>query len=304
MFNTIECEGKDVDDAIKNALKELNSKREDVEVQIVQIEEKGMLGIFGKKKALVKVTPKYNDTQLAVKATEKLVNLIGVETEPGDVVEVVKEGEKIYLNIRSTSGRLIGRRGITLAALEYLVNRFVSQEKEDARKIELDVDNYRKRRERTLIAIAKRAARKSFHTGREIELEPMNPPDRRLIHTILKSDDRVRTMSKGEGKYRRVIIIPKKDGRRNPRDKYSNSPRSRRSQKQDKSEYSSHYDNASETEELLKQVQNEETEIACAKTIKIDDDFNDSAAKDEFLDDLDDSDFDELEAIDDESTEP
>ena len=109
-------------------------------------------------------------------------------------------------------GVLIGRRGETLNALQYLVNLFVNKTAKQHVRVVLDVENYRASREETLIALARKMAEKAVRTGRRVELEPMNPHERRIVHISLQGDNRVETISRGEEPYRRVVIV-KKGGR-------------------------------------------------------------------------------------------
>lgn len=109
-------------------------------------------------------------------------------------------------------GVLIGRRGETLNALQYLVNLYVNKTSKQHVRMVLDVENYRASREETLISLARKMAEKAVRTGRRVELEPMNPHERRIVHISLQEDNRVETISRGEEPYRRVVIV-KKNGR-------------------------------------------------------------------------------------------
>jgi len=123
-----------------------------------------------------------------------------------------REGLVVVSFIGENLGVLIGRRGETLNALQYLVNLFVNKTSNQHVRVVLDVENYRASREETLIALARKMAEKAIRTGRRVELEPMNPHERRIVHISLQGDNRVETISRGEEPYRRVIII-KKGGR-------------------------------------------------------------------------------------------
>lgn len=109
---------------------------------------------------------------------------------------------------------LIGRRGETLNALQYLVNLACNRKKDTYIRIVLDVENYRQGREKTLITLAQKMAEKAVRTERRVELEPMNPHERRVVHIALQNDKRVETLSRGEEPYRRIVIVKK-----NPRNK-------------------------------------------------------------------------------------
>lgn len=103
-------------------------------------------------------------------------------------------------------GNLIGRRGETLNALQYLTNLAVNRNRKEHARLVLDVEGYRAGREEALMALAKRMAEKALRSGRRVELEPMNPHERRIVHMALQNDKRVDTMSQGEEPYRRVVI--------------------------------------------------------------------------------------------------
>ncbi len=118
------------------------------------------------------------------------------------ILWIVLSGEKL--------GLLIGRRGETLNAMQYLVNLAVGKQRNDRVRIVLDVEGYRESREQTLVSLAKKMAEKAVRTGRRVELEPMNPHERRIVHIALQNDRRVETTSHGEEPYRRVVVLSKK----------------------------------------------------------------------------------------------
>lgn len=126
-----------------------------------------------------------------------------------DITYEVKEGI-LWLVIRGDElGILIGRRGETLNALQYLVNLAVNKHRHDHVRLVLDVAGYREGREETLTSLAQKMAEKAVRSGRRVELEPMNPHERRVVHLALQEDRRVDTVSHGEEPYRRVVINPK-----------------------------------------------------------------------------------------------
>ncbi len=124
-------------------------------------------------------------------------------------VAPVKEGI-LWLTVRGDDlGILIGRRGETLNSLQYLVNLAVNKRRHEHARLVLDVEGYREGREETLTALARKMAEKAVRSGRRVELEPMNPHERRVVHIALQEDKRVDTVSHGEEPYRRVVINPK-----------------------------------------------------------------------------------------------
>lgn len=131
---------------------------------------------------------------------------LGVSPE---ITPEVKEGI-LWLTVRGDDlGILIGRRGETLNSLQYLVNLAVNKRRHEHARLVLDVEGYREGREETLTALARKMAEKAVRSGRRVELEPMNPHERRVVHIALQEDKRVDTVSHGEEPYRRVVINPK-----------------------------------------------------------------------------------------------
>jgi spoIIIJ-associated protein len=126
-------------------------------------------------------------------------------------VEAKSDGKVTYLYlVGDDAGTVIGKRGITLDALQYLTGLAVNKSEEDYNRIILDAENYRAKRERSLEKLALRLADKVVRNGKSFRLEPMNPYERKVIHTILQKDDRVETRSEGQDPYRRVVIDLKK----------------------------------------------------------------------------------------------
>lgn len=126
-----------------------------------------------------------------------------------EITPEVKEGI-LWLTVRGDDlGILIGRRGETLNSLQYLVNLAVNKRRHEHARLVLDVEGYREGREETLTALARKMAEKAVRSGRRVELEPMNPHERRVVHIALQEDKRVDTVSHGEEPYRRVVINPK-----------------------------------------------------------------------------------------------
>ncbi|MEW6662587.1 MAG: RNA-binding cell elongation regulator Jag/EloR [Bacillota bacterium] len=204
-MKTIEKQGKTVEEALNAALKELQAEKEDVEFQVIEEPSKGLFGILGKM-ARIKVTVKESPVKLAKKFIQEIFKEMGIEAQ----TEVRVNGDLVILTFHGNElGILIGRRGETLDALQYLVNLSVNRRLEKKVKIILDVEGYRRRREETLIRLAHRLSEKVKRTGQKISLEPMNSHERRIIHTALQNDRLVNTISEGEEPFRKVVIRPK-----------------------------------------------------------------------------------------------
>ena len=215
-----------VDEAIELGLKELDADRDEAEVEILSRGKTGFLGI-GSEAARVRVirisvgrddagvpTTAEGDTTAAGVATAavgRILEAAGVNvTRTLRAANDPESGGPIIDLAGEDSGLLIGRRGQTLQALQFLVNLIVRKQFEGVRVV-LDVENYRQRRELQLREMATTIAKRVAETNRSITLEPMPPADRRIIHTSLTDHPSVSTESTGEGEGRKVTIMPKRD---------------------------------------------------------------------------------------------
>lgn len=201
-MKTIEKQAKTVDEAIKLALEELNANREDVEIEILEEGNKGILG-FLSKAARVRVTLKEKAVDKAKKFVEDIVKLFDLESK----VTAEESNNQVKINLEGKDvGILIGRRGNTLDALQYLTTLVTNKNENKFTRIIIDAENYRQRREESLRRLAKNMARKVKERRKNIVLEPMTPGDRRIIHTELQHDSAVTTKSIGDEPYRKIVI--------------------------------------------------------------------------------------------------
>ncbi len=200
---------KTVEGAIKEALEELKVSREDVKIEVLEEPSRGLFGLLGAKDAAVRVTV-VNDP---VEKVEDLLNKILFHMNVKATVSVNREDSQINVDIRNISpidmGIVIGKRGNTLDSIQYLLNLFVNKDRNDYLRVLVDVQGYRKKREDTLIKLANKMAKKSRATHKPVKLEPMNPYERRIIHSALQNVSDVITYSEGEDPYRRVVIQAK-----------------------------------------------------------------------------------------------
>ncbi len=219
MRNWIETTGKTVDDAIGEAIVALGTSLENIDYVVLEEPVQGFLGI-NKKPAKIKAAVKQTKFD---KAVEFLDDVLTVMEIPHEVKGSYDEEEQTmsFEILGDNMGVLIGKRGQTLDSLQYLVSLVVNKESEDYIKIKLDTENYRERRKETLENLAKNIASKVKKTGKQVALEPMNPYERRIIHSTLQNDKYVETYSEGEEPYRKVIIALKKGVR--PYSKYNNN---------------------------------------------------------------------------------
>lgn len=215
-MDSIEIEAKTVEEAIAKACEELKVPKERLSIEVLSNGSSGVLGLMGVKKAkiLARVIPP-NEESKGIKAKRVLEDILG-KIDAGAKVELKEVGEKIVLDIKGDgSGLLIGRRGQTLNALQYLVNKIVNRGSQDKRQVIVDTESYRERRKHSLIELAKRLSDKAKQKGVAVMTGPLDATDRRIIHLALKDDSGLITKSKGEGLYRRVVITPRKGNERN-----------------------------------------------------------------------------------------
>lgn len=200
---------KTVESAVNEALEELGVGKEDVYIEVLEEPSKGLFGIIGTKSAKVKVTVVNDPVEIARNFINTLLNRMNIE---GDSV-VRKEGTILYVELvgvsSSDTGIVIGRRGNTLDAIQYLLSLVVNRDRKDYIKVIVDVGDYRNRREKTLEKLAMRMANKAKYNNRPVKLEPMNPYERRIIHSTLQDVEGIITYSEGEEPYRRVVIEAK-----------------------------------------------------------------------------------------------
>ena len=206
MSKCVEKSAKTVDEAVKLALAELGLDRDNVEIEVIEEGSRGLFGL-GAKDAVVKVTPNIN---LEGRAREFLDNVfvsMGLRVE----LDVKTEGKIMTINlIGDNLGIIIGKRGDTLDALEHLVNLCVNKGDGEYVKVILDAEDYRARREQTLIKLAKNLAASVTRNNRKITLEPMHSNERRIIHATLQNNPNVDTFSIGDEPNRKVVNAPKK----------------------------------------------------------------------------------------------
>lgn len=203
--NRVEKTAKSVNEALALALEELHAEEDEVNVDIIQENSKGFLGI-GAKDAKISVTLK----EPAVKAAKSFLS---------DILSAMKIDAQIDINLDNNNldiefkgdcmGIIIGKHGDTLDALQYLTSLIVNHDSEEYIKVSVDTENYRSKREEALVSLSNRLAENVTASGRKKVLEPMNPYERRIIHAALQTNTNVTTYSIGDEPYRKVVIAPK-----------------------------------------------------------------------------------------------
>ncbi len=204
----MEFSGKTVDDAVVEACSKLLISRDKLEYEVVDEGNSGFLGL-GSKPAVIKARQKLNIDDTAKVFLDDVFKAMGIDA----TVNIKYDEFDKTMNIDLTGedmGILIGKRGQTLDSLQYLTNLVVNKNVEDKIHVKVDTEDYRKRRRQTLENLAKNMASKVKRTRRSVTLEPMNPYERRIIHSALQNDKYVTTHSEGEEPYRKVVITLKK----------------------------------------------------------------------------------------------
>jgi len=253
MKDVIEIEGRTIDEAIQKACVEFNVSREKLNIEILSEGSPGFLGFVGGSKALIRAgllslnigvdsllqeRPE-NDTESGTVGADNFSGerLTGDSDASEEVVLEAKEfvegllshiglgfsvnaetsGNYIILNIQGDGGGLlIGRGGQTLDAMQYITNKVLNKNGRSGRRIIVDTENYRKKRKKNLIALAEKLGGKVKRTGRPVTVNPMNAHDRRIIHIALQDDRDLVTKSRGEGAFRKIVILPNKGGKTKP----------------------------------------------------------------------------------------
>lgn len=199
----ITATGQTVDEAVQSALEQLNTSRDQVEVSIIDEGKKGLFGVFGAKRAIVKVSLVKNKIQEAEKFIRDVVSKMNVEAD----VTTTVEGNHVTFELTGENiAVLIGKRGQTLNALQYLVHLVVNKEGNQYYTVTLDAEGYRRRRKETLEALALRMAEKAKRIDKKVALEPMPAFERKVIHSVLQNNSEVSTYSDGVEPHRHVVI--------------------------------------------------------------------------------------------------
>ncbi|HBR01836.1 MAG TPA: protein jag [Ruminiclostridium sp.] len=203
MAEQIVKEAKSVDEAVRLACEELDIDRSEAEIEIINEGNKGILGFIGNKNAVVKVSRKATIDDVIIAFLKPIFDKMEIEAN----VEIQHEEEQMTIRLTGDDiGIVIGRRGETLDALQYLLSLVVNRKLENYTRVILDVADYRQKREETLVRLANRVAEKVARSRRNLTLEPMNPYERRIIHATLQDHKYVDTQSIGEEPNRKVVI--------------------------------------------------------------------------------------------------
>ncbi len=249
MTHDLEFEGKNVELAAENASNELNIKKEDLKFDVLSYGSTGIFGLVGSKKAMIRVNlpegfdsgnkRSFNSEMLEKELDIDFSILDGDDTKSShrekagtsetidlcqDVlqriidtittdakVKVIRESDQVLFDVKGGNAAvLIGKRGQTLEAIHYLIEKIANKNNDERIRVQVDVEGYLKTRQNNLERLASRLADKAVRTGKPMTIGQMNAHDRRIVHLSLKDTQGVRTQSLGNGAYRKLMIIPKK----------------------------------------------------------------------------------------------
>lgn len=197
-----EFTGKTVEEAVEEGLKELGLSREEAEICVL---EEGKKGLFKSVKARVKISKKMTDGERAVEFLDGLYPLLNIAAAN----ELEEDEEHTKINVITTNSySVIGHRGEILDALQVLAGAVANIGREEYKRVVVDCENYREKREETLKRLANKLAEKAVRTGRKLCLEPMTPYERRVIHSALADSTEVKTQSEGKEPNRYIVVIP------------------------------------------------------------------------------------------------
>lgn len=206
--------GKTVEDAIRVACEQLNAERDRIEVEVLQLPSKRLLGLLGASNAKIRATVELTVEERAKVFLSGVFDRMGIEEY---TLDSHAEAGNVDLEVQGKNlGLIIGHRGETLDALQYLTSLAANRGEESFKRISLDSGDYRKKREKTLLALAKRLALNAVKSKRTTTLEPMNPYERRIIHTAVQQVNGAASWSVGAEPNRRVVIGVEKQRKHTP----------------------------------------------------------------------------------------
>lgn len=229
-MDTLEFEGKTYEEAVKKASQQLNVDERDLDIEVKEIDTKGILGLLGTKKIRITVKLRSGDAQEESEAATQRESSQGSPEETAEsfgeaflkdfgrhvglefqvlVTDISEKTDRILFLIQCDDGDvLIGKDGEILEALQHILRLAVAKKFKHNLKLLIDINGYRERRKKALTIMAKRLADKARRTGRKLKTDPLNPYERRIVHTLFKHNKNITTKSEGEGHVKRVVITP------------------------------------------------------------------------------------------------
>ncbi len=231
-MDILEFEGKTYEEAVKKAAAEFNADVKDLDIEVKEVDTKGILGLLGSKK--VRIVARLHSTveeqkaeiskaqageqaespeEYGKKFLTDIAGFLGVRLD----VTISKSNERILFRLSADDEEaLAGKEGEVLESLQHLVRLAIAKRYKENLKLLLDVNDFREKRKKTIIVMAKKLADKARRTRKPIKTKPLNPYERRIIHTLFKSSRGISTSSEGDGHTKRVIISPSGSGNARP----------------------------------------------------------------------------------------
>jgi spoIIIJ-associated protein len=214
----LEFEGKTTEEAIEQACTHFQLPPESLDIEIISVGSPGLFGIGGRKAKIRVVLSRDEgegegegeaDADLLPQAQELLESILELMGEKAKVLGRFDEEDRLSLGIDAEDpGLLIGKQGQTLEALQYLLTKMIAKKARRKVRVFIDIESYRARHQEALTQLALKSGEKAKKSGKPITLNPMNPHDRRIVHLALQGDKEVKTMSRGEGLYKKVVVYP------------------------------------------------------------------------------------------------
>lgn len=201
----ITASGSTVEEAVQSALQQLDTTEDRVEIEIIDEGRKGILGLIGTKPAIVKVKVKLDPIKETENFLKEVTRNMNVNVE---ITSTVEENHVTFQMDGENIAILIGKRGQTLNALQYLAHLAINKQKETYYTVTLDAEGYRERRRETLESLAHKMADKAKRLNKKVALEPMPAFERKIIHSALQESDGITTYSDGQEPHRHIVIKP------------------------------------------------------------------------------------------------
>ena len=201
----IEVEGKTYEEAVKKASAALNAEEKDLDIEVTEVDTKGILGLLGSKKVRIVARVRNTPEEYGKKFLTEVTALYGMTVR----VEVTSDNERVLFSMETADEEaLVGEDGEVLEALQHLVKLAIAKRYKENLKLLLDVNGFRERRKKTIIVMAQKLAERVRKEGKPVKTKPLNPYERRIVHTLFKDNNRITTHSEGEGHTKQVVISP------------------------------------------------------------------------------------------------
>jgi spoIIIJ-associated protein len=205
----LEVEGKTYEEAVRKAATELNADVKDLDIEVKEVDTKGILGLLGSKKVRIVARVHNSPEDYGKRFLKDIANFLGISLE----VRMSTANERMLFVLESDDEEtLAGKEGEVLEALQHLVRLAIAKKFKENLKLLLDINDFRERRRKEIIVMAKRLADNAKKSRKPIKTKPLNPYERRIIHTLFKNSRGITTSSEGDGHTKRVIISPSGTG--------------------------------------------------------------------------------------------